>query len=80
MSYVTEFLLDVSDNFEFSRGGEGWSTFSEKSGKISCKVSAGEVNSLYSMRHRVTLIDWDCVCDTITRIDYTASNSTRGVE
>jgi len=77
---VTELLLDVSDDFEFGRGGEGWSALSEELSEISGEISTGEVISLDSMWQRVTLVDWDGVSNTITRVDDATSNSTRRVE
>ena len=77
---VTELLLDVSDDFEFGRGGEGWSALSEDFSEISSEISTGEVISLDSMWQRVTLVDWDGVSNTITGVDDATSNSTRGVE
>jgi hypothetical protein len=77
---VTELLLDVSDDFEFGRGGEGWSALSEDLGEISGEISSGEVISLDSMWQRVTLVDWDGMGNTITGVDDATSNSTGRVE
>ena len=79
-SYIAEFFLDVPDNFSFGRGSESVSLFSEESHHVIGKVSTGKIISLDSMWERVTLIDWDSMSNTITRIHNATSNSTRGVE
>jgi len=77
---VAKLLLDVSDDLEFGRGGEGWSALSEDLGEISGEISSGEVVSLDGVWQRVTLVDWDGVSNTITGVDDATGDSTGGVE
>jgi len=77
---IAQFFFDISNNFEFGRGGESGSTFSEEFSEIFGEISTSEIVSLDSMWERVTLIDWDSMGNTITRIHNATSNSTRRVK
>lgn len=79
-SYVAELLLDVSDNFSLSSGGERVATLSEDLHEVVSKISAGQVQTEDGMRKGVTFIDGDGVRDTITRVQDDTGGTTGSVQ
>merc|ERR550525_915693 len=77
---ITEFLLDVTDNFTFSSGGERVTTLSEDLHEVVGKLTASQVQTEDSMGKSITLIDGDSVGDTITRVHDNTSGTTRGIQ
>merc|ERR1719266_1550863 len=77
---IAEFLLDVTDNFTFSSGGERVTTLSEDLHEVVGKLTASQVQTEDSMGKSITLIDGDSVGDTITRVHDNTSGTTRGIQ
>merc|ERR1719167_536609 len=77
---IAELLLDVTDNFAFSGGGEGIATLSKDLHQVVGELTSSEVKTKDSMGKSVTFIDGDGVRDTITRVHDDASGTTRGIE
>jgi len=79
-SYIAELLLDVSDNFSLSSGGERVATFSEDLHEVVSKVSSGQVQTEDGMGKGVTFIDGDGVRYTITRVQDDTGGTTGSVQ
>merc|ERR1711993_218849 len=77
---ITEFLLDVTDNFTLSSGGERVTTLSEDLHEVVGELTASQVQTEDSMGKSITLIDGDSVGDTITRVHDNTSGTTRGIK
>merc|ERR550525_650998 len=77
---ITEFLLDVTDNFTLSSGGERVTTLSEDLHEVVGELTASQVQTEDSMGKSITLIDGDSVGDTITRVHDNTSGTTRGIQ
>jgi len=77
---VGELLLDISDNFSFSSGGEGVSSFSQDLHHVIGEISAGKIESENGMGKCIALVDWNSVGDTISRVHHNTSGSSRGIE
>merc|ERR1719361_1393170 len=77
---IAELLLDVTDNFTFSSGGERVTTLSEDLHEVVGELAASQVQTEDSMGKSITLIDGDSVGDTITRVHDNTSGTTRGIK
>merc|ERR1739844_31765 len=77
---IAEFLLDVTDNFTLSSGGERVTTLSEDLHEVVGELTASQVQTEDSMGKSITLIDGDSVGDTITRVHDNTSGTTRGIK
>jgi len=77
---VAKLFLDISDDFTFSGGDEGVSSFSKDLHEVVSKISTGQVHTGNGVGKGVTFIDWDVVGDTITRVDNNTGGSARGVQ
>merc|ERR1711971_727184 len=77
---IAEFLLDVTDNFTLSSGGERVTTLSKDLHEVIGELTAGQVQTKDGMGKSITLVDGDVVGDTITRVHDHTSGTTRGVE
>merc|ERR1711978_581651 len=77
---IAELLLDVTDNFTLSGGGERVTTLSEDLHEVVGELTASQVQTEDGMGESVTLIDGDGVGDTITRVHDNTSGTTRGIE
>merc|ERR1719245_1506248 len=65
---IAEFLLDVTDNLTLSGGGEGVSSFSEDLHQVVSKLTTSKVKTNNSMGKSITLINWNTMGDTISRV------------
>lgn len=61
-------LFDGPNNFKLSRGMEIVSLFPQKQSEVSGDVSASNIWPHYAVWHGKALINWDCVCYTVSRI------------
>jgi len=77
---VAKLFLDVSDDFTFSGGDEGVSSFSKDLHEVVSKISTGQVHTGNGVGKGVTFIDWDVVGDTISGVEDDTGGSARGVE
>jgi hypothetical protein len=77
---IAELLLDVTDNFTLSGGGERVTTLSEDLHEVVGELTASQVQTEDGMGESVTLIDGDGVGNTITRVHDNTSGTTRGIE
>jgi len=77
---VAEFFLDISDNFSFSGGGEGVTSFGEDLHEVISKISSCEVESEDSVGEGISFVDGDSVSDTISRVHNNTSGSSRSIE
>ena len=77
---VAEFLLDVTDNFTLGSGGEGVATLSEDLHEVVGQITSSQVETKDGMGQGITLIDGNCVRDTITRVKNDTSGTSRGIE
>merc|ERR1712211_42005 len=73
---IAELLLDVTDNFTLSGGGERVTTLSEDLHEVVGELTASQVQTEDGVGESITLIDGDVVGDTITRVhDHTGGTS-----
>merc|ERR1719438_407851 len=77
---IAELLLDVTDNFPLSSGGERVTTLSQDLHEVVGELTASQVQTEDGMGESITLIDGDGVGDTITRVHDDTSGPTRGIE
>jgi len=73
-------LLDISNNFSFSGGGEGVSSLGEDLLQVLSQVSSGKIQSENGMRQAVTFIDWHSVRNTITRVKNNTGGSSGSIK
>merc|ERR1712223_543888 len=76
---IAKLLLDVTDNFTLSRGGERVTTLSEDLHEVVREFTASQVQTENSMGKSITLIDGNSVGDTIARVHDNTSGTTRGI-
>ena len=79
-SNIAELLLDVTDDLTLGSGGEGIATLSEDLHEVVSQVTAGQVQTEDGMGKGVSLIDGNCVGDTISRVEHDTSGTSRGVQ
>merc|ERR1712168_321441 len=79
-SDIAELLLDVTDNFTLSGGGERVTTLSEDLHEVVGELTASQVQTEDSMGKSITFIDGDVVGDTIARVHDHTGGTTRGIE
>merc|ERR1712229_31336 len=77
---IAELLLDVTDNFTLSSGGERVTTLSEDLHKVVGELTASQVQTEDGMGESITFIDGDSVGNTITRVHDNTSGTTRGIQ
>jgi len=65
-SNVGQLFLDVSDDFSFSSGGEGVSSFGQDLHQVVSQVTTSQVKSENGVGESITFIDGYSVGDTIT--------------
>ena len=77
---VAEFLLDVTDDFTLSSGGEGVATLGEDLHEVVSQVTTSQVQTEDGMGEGVTLVYGHSVRHTITRVKHDTSGTSRGVQ
>merc|ERR1719486_1375194 len=77
---IAELLLDVTDNFTLSGGGERVTALSKDLHEVVGELTASQVQTENGMGKSITFIDGDIVGDTITRVHDHTSGTTRGIE
>merc|ERR1719242_2918146 len=65
---IAELLLDVTDNFTLSGGGERVTALSKDLHEVVGELTASQVQTEDGMGKSITFIDGDIVGDTITRV------------
>ena len=79
-SNIAEFFLDISDDFSLGSCDKGIPTLGEDLHEIVGEVPACHIKTENGVGESVTLVDGDCVGDTITRIEHNTGGTTRRVE
>lgn len=79
-SDVGELLLDVTNNFTLSSGGEGVTALGQDLHEVISKITASQVQTNDGVGKSVTLIDRNSVGDTITRVQHAASSTAGSVQ
>merc|ERR1712112_423436 len=77
---IAELLLDVTDDFTFSSGGERVATLSEDLHQVVSELTSSKVKTDDGMGKGITFIDGDTMGDTITRVHDDTSGTTRGIK
>ena len=77
---VAQLLLDVTDDFTLSGGGEGVATLSQDLHQVVSQVTTTKVLTKDGVGKGTTLVDGDYVGDTITRVYHNTSGTARGVQ
>ena len=61
---IAKLLLDVTNDFTFSSGGERVTTLSKDLHQVVSQVTAGQVKTEDSVGEGISFVDWDGVSDT----------------
>merc|ERR1711893_51656 len=77
---IAELLLDVTDDFTFSSGGERIATLSEDLHQVVSELTSSKVKTDDGMGKGITFIDGDTMGDTITRVHDDTSSTARGIK
>merc|ERR1712102_87977 len=77
---IAELLLDVTDNFTLSGGGERVTALSKDLHEVVGELTASQVQTEDGMGKSITFIDGDIVGDTVTRVHDHTSGTTGGIE
>merc|ERR1711870_144836 len=77
---IAELLLDVTDNFTLSGGGERVTALSKDLHEVVGELTASQVQTEDGMGKSITFIDGDIVGDTITRVHDHTGGTTGGLE
>merc|ERR1712114_118504 len=77
---IAELLLDVTDNFTLSGGGERVATLSEDLHQVVGELTSSKIKTDNSMGKGITFIDGDTMGDTISRVHDNTSGTARGIE
>lgn len=79
-SDVAQFLLDISDDFTFGRGGEWITTFHKNLDEVIREISSSQVETENGVWESETFVNGDSVRDTITGIQDDTSRSSGCVQ
>merc|ERR1711993_112381 len=79
-SNIAELLLDVTDNFTLSSGGEGVAAFGEDLHQVVGEFTSSKIKTDNGVGKGITFIDGDTVGDTISRVHDNTSGTARGIE
>jgi hypothetical protein len=79
-SDIAELLLDVTDDFTLSGGGESVTTLSEDLHEVVSKITTSKIETEDSVWKSITFVDWDGVGNTITGVEDDTGGTARGVE
>merc|ERR1712014_171961 len=79
-SNIAELLLDVTDDFTFSSGGERVATLSEDLHQVVSELTSSKVKTDDGMGKGITFIDGYTMGDTITRVHDDTSGTARGIK
>src|SRR5699024_366680 len=74
-SDVAKLLLDVTDDFTFSGGGEGVTTLGQDLHEVVGQVTTSHVDTGDGVGKGETLVDGDNVSDTVTRVQNDTSGT-----
>merc|ERR1719300_172221 len=77
---IAELLLDVTDNFALSSGGEGVAALSEDLHEVVGELTSGEVKTDNGVGEGITFIDGDTVGDTVARVHDNTGGTSGGIE
>ena len=77
---IAEFFLNVTDDLTLSSGGEGVATLCEDLHQVVGEIPAGQIQTENGVGEGISLVDGHGVSDTITRVEYDTSGTTRGVQ
>merc|ERR1719187_1565687 len=77
---IAELLLDVTDNFPLSSGGEGVATLSQDLHEVVGQLTPSQVKTDNGVGEGITFIDGDTVGDTVTGVHDDTSGTARGVQ
>ena len=77
---IAELLLDVTDDFTLSSGGERVTTLGEDLHEVVGQVTASQVETEDGVGQSISLIDWDGVGHTITRVQDDTGGTSGGVQ
>merc|ERR1719445_1447689 len=77
---IAKLLLDVTDNFTLSSGGERVTALSKDLHQVVGELTSSQVQTEDGMGESVTFIDGDIVGDTITRVHDHTGGTTGGIE
>ncbi len=78
--YVGELLLDVTDDFTLSGGGEGITTLSQDLHEVVSQVASSQIETEDGVGKGISFIDGYGVGDTITRVQHDTSGASGGIK
>jgi len=79
-SNIGQLLLDITDNFTLSSGGEGVAALGQDLHQVVSQVTTGQIQTDDGVWQGITFVDWDSVGDTITRVKNATSGTTRSIQ
>merc|ERR1719231_1056226 len=77
---VAQLFLDVTDNLTLGSGGKGVTTLCQDLHEVLSQVTASKVETENGVRQCISLVDWDSVRDTVTRVHDNTCGTARGVK
>merc|ERR1711974_41516 len=77
---VTELLLDITNDFSLSCGGEGVTTLGHDLHEVGSEIATSQVQTEDGVGKGVTFVDGDSVGDTISGIKDDTGGTTGGIE
>merc|ERR1711881_336697 len=80
MGNIAKLLLDVTDNFTLSGGGERVASLGEDLHEVVGELTSSQVQTEDGVWESITFIDGDGVGDTITRVHDNTSGTSRSIE
>merc|ERR1719206_1226433 len=77
---ISEFLLDVTDDFAFGGGGERVATFGQNFHHVVGQVTSSQIQTDDGVGKGVSFVDGDSVGDTITGVENDTGGTSGGVQ
>merc|ERR1719147_608141 len=77
---IAELLLDVTDNFTLSGGGERVASLGEDLHQVVGELTSSKVKTDNGVWKSITLVDGDSVGDTVTGVHDNTGGTSRGIE
>ena len=77
---IAQLFFDITNDFTLGSGGEGVATLGEDFHQVVGQVTAGEIETENGVGEGISLVDGDCVGDTIARVEHDTGGTTGGVQ
>uniref|UniRef100_A0A8W7PQJ3 Uncharacterized protein n=1 Tax=Anopheles coluzzii TaxID=1518534 RepID=A0A8W7PQJ3_ANOCL len=77
---IAQLLLDVTDDFTLSRGGERVTALGQDLHQVVGKIATGQIQTQDGVGQSITFVDRDSVRHTVTRVQHNTGGTTGGVQ